>query len=73
MIKEFLKIFWRAGVKEIKPPMRQVMTQDEFSKKNLIGEEEEYQDMNTLIDDFGKVQEQEDIYSIYNKLPTNNS
>ena len=53
--------------------MRQVMTQDEFSKKNLIGEEEEYQDMNTLIDDFGKVQEQEDIDSIYNKLTKNNS
>tara|TARA_B100001079_G_C15947195_1_gene313272 strand:- start:31 stop:252 length:222 start_codon:yes stop_codon:yes gene_type:complete len=72
LIKEILKLFWRAGVKEIKPPMRQIMTEDEFSKKTLIGEDEEYQDMSKMVDDFGKAQKQEDIDSIYNTLKNNN-
>ena len=45
MIKKLLKLFWRAGVDEIKPPMRQLMTEDEFSKNSLISDEGDYDDM----------------------------
>ena len=38
MIKKLLNLIWRGGVEEIKPPMRQVMSEDEFSKKSLISE-----------------------------------
>ena len=40
MIKKLLKLFWRAGVEEIKPPIRHLMSQDEFTKRALIGDEE---------------------------------
>ena len=50
MIKKLLKLFWRAGVDEIKPPMRQLMTEDEFSKNSLISDEGDYDDMSQLID-----------------------
>ena len=52
--------------------MRQIMTEDEFSKKTLIGEDEEYQDMSKMVDDFGKAQKLEDIDSIYETLKNNN-
>ena len=42
MIKKLLRLFWRAGVEEIKPPMRQLMSEDVFSKRSLIGDEVEY-------------------------------
>ena len=51
MIKKLLKLFWRAGVDEVKPPMRQLMTEDEFSKRSLIGDEGDYDDM--LVDENG--------------------
>ena len=59
MIKKLLKLFWRAGVDEVKPPMRQLMTEDEFSKRSLIGDEGDYDDMSELIDEFGESLEEE--------------
>ena len=68
MIKKLLKLFWRAGIEEIKPPKRQLMSEDEFSKKSLIGDEQEYQDMSHLIDEFGENLEEEEVDSVFNNL-----
>ena len=68
MIKRVLKLFWRGGVEESKPPLRQVLVEDEFSKKSLIGEDEEYKDMSDLVENFGEEQKQEEIDSIFNTL-----
>ena len=71
MIKKLLKLFWRAGVEEIKPPMRQLMSEDEFSKRSLIGDEEEYDDMSQLINEFGEGLEEEEVDSVFNTLKEN--
>ena len=71
MIKKLLKLFWRAGVEEIKPPMRQLMIEDEFSKNSLIGDEEEYDDMSQLINEFGNSLEEEEVNSVFNNLQKN--
>ena len=71
MIKKLLKLFWRAGVDEIKPPMRQLMTEDEFSKNSLISDEGDYDDMSQLIDKFGKSLEEEEVDSVFNTLKEN--
>ena len=71
MIKKLLKLFWRAGVDEIKPPMRQLMTEDEFSKRSLIGDEGEYDDMSELIDEFGESLEEEEVNSVFDNLKEN--
>ena len=71
MIKKLLKLFWRAGVDEVKPPMRQLMTEDEFSKRSLIGDEEEYDDMSQLINEFGEGLEEEEVDSVFNNLKKN--
>ena len=71
MIKKLLKLFWRAGVEEIKPPMRQLMTEDEFSKRSLIGDEQEYDNMSQLIDEFGENLEEEEVDSVFNNLRGN--
>ena len=71
MIKKLLKLFWRAGVEEIKPPMRQLMSEDEFSKRSLIGDEEEYDDMSQLINEFGEDLEEEEVDSVFNTLKEN--
>ena len=70
MIKKLLKLFWRAGVEEIKPPMRQLMSEDEFSKRSLIGDEEEYDDMSQLINEFGEGLEEE-VDSVFDNLKKN--
>ena len=56
MIKRLLRLFWRGGVEEIKPPLRQLHIEDEFSKKDLIGEEDQYKDMSEMVEEFGKDQ-----------------
>ena len=71
MIKKLLKLFWRAGVDEIKPPLRQLMTEDEFSKNSLISDEGDYDDMSQLIDDFGKNLEEEEVDSVFDNLKEN--
>ena len=71
MIKKLLKLFWRAGVDEIKPPMRQLMTEDEFSKNSLIGDEGDYDDMSELIDEFGESLEEEEVNSVFDNLKEN--
>ena len=71
MIKKLLKLFWRAGVDEIKPPMRQLMSEDEFSKRSLIGDEEEYDDMSQLINEFGEGLEEEEVDSVFDNLKEN--
>ena len=71
MIKKLLKLFWRAGVDEVKPPMRQLMTEDEFSKRSLIGDEEEYDDMSKLINEFGESLEEEEVDSVFDNLKEN--
>ena len=71
MIKKLLKLFWRAGVDEVKPPMRQLMTGDEFSKRSLIGDEGDYTDMSQLIDEFGESLEEEEVNSVFNNLKEN--
>ncbi len=71
MIKKLLKLFWRAGVEEIKPSMRQLMSEDEFSKRSLIGDEQEYDDMSKLIDEFGESLEEEEVDSVFNNLKGN--
>ena len=68
MIKKLLKLFWRAGVEEIEPPMRQLMSEDEFSKRSLIGGEEEYDDMSQLINEFGEGLEEEEVDSVFDNL-----
>ena len=71
MIKKLLKLFWRAGVDEIKPPMRQLMTEDEFSKNSLISDEGDYDDMSQLINEFGEGLEEEEVDSVFNNLKGN--
>tara|TARA_B100001027_G_C16047013_1_gene232468 strand:- start:135 stop:359 length:225 start_codon:yes stop_codon:yes gene_type:complete len=71
MIKKLLKLFWRAGVEEIKPPMRQPMSEDEFSKRSLLGDEEEYDDMSQLINEFGESLEEEEVDSVFDNLKEN--
>ena len=71
MIKKLLKLFWRAGVEEIKPPMRQLMSEDEFSKRSLIGDEVEYDDMSQLINEFGEGLEEEEVDSVFDNLKEN--
>ena len=71
MIKKLLNLFWRGGVEEIKPPMRQSMHEDEFSKKSLIGEEAEYTDMANMVEEFGSDLEQNDLNSIFDTLKKN--
>ena len=71
MIKKLLKLFWRAGVDEIKPPMRQLMTEDEFSKNSLIGDEGDYDDMSQLINEFGNSLEEEEVNSVFDNLKEN--
>ena len=66
-----LKLFWRAGVDEVKPPMRQLMTGDEFSKRSLIGDEGDYDDMSQLIDEFGESLEEEEVNSVFDNLKEN--
>ena len=66
-----LKLFWRAGVDEVKPPMRQLMTGDEFSKRSLIGGEGDYDDMSQLIDEFGESLEEEEVNSVFDNLKEN--
>ncbi|GIR88059.1 MAG: hypothetical protein CM15mP86_15180 [Gammaproteobacteria bacterium] len=60
MLKKLVNLIWRGGVQEFKEPKHQLMTEDEFSKKSLIGEEEEYDDMSNLIEQFGENQEFEE-------------
>ena len=71
MLKKLLKLFWRAGVDEVKPPMRQLMTEDEFSKRSLIGDEGDYDDMSELIDEFGESLEEEEVNSVFDNLKEN--
>ena len=71
MIKTLLKVFWRAGVEEIKPPMRQLMSEDEFSKRSLIGDEEEYDDMSQLINEFGEGLEEKEVELVFDNLKEN--
>ena len=71
MIKKLLKLFWRAGVDEVRPPMRQLMTEDEFSKRSLIGDEADYDDMSQLIDVFGESLEEEEVNSVFDNLKEN--
>ena len=71
MIKKLLKLFWSAGVEEIKPPMRQLMSEDEFSKRSLIGDEGDYDDMSELIDEFGESLEEEEVNSVFDNLKEN--
>ena len=49
MLKKLVNLIWRGGVQEFKEPKRQLMSEDEFSKKSLIGEEEEYNDMSNFL------------------------
>ena len=71
MIKKLFKLFWRAGVDEVKPPMRQLMTEDEFSKRSLIGDQGDYDDMSQLIDEFGESLEEEEVNSVFDNLKEN--
>ena len=71
MIKKLLKLFWRAGVEEIKPPMRQPMSEDEFSKRSLIGDEGDYDDMSQLINEFGESIQEEEVDSVFDNLKEN--
>ena len=71
MIKKLLKLFWRAGVDEVKPPMRQLMTEDEFSKRSLIGDEGDYDDMSQLVNEFGESLEEEEVNSVFDNLKEN--
>mgnify|MGYP006234157497 FL=1 len=71
MIKKLLKLFWRAGVDEVKPPMRQLMTEDEFSKRSLISDEGDYDDMSQLIDECGESLEEEEVNSVFDNLKEN--
>ena len=58
-------------MEEIKPPMRQPMSEDELSKRSLIGSEQEYDDMSQLIDEFGEKLEEKEVDSIFNNLKEN--
>ena len=63
-----MNLIWRAGVQEFKEPKYQLMSEDEFSKKSLIGEEEEYNDMSNLIEQFGENQELEEVDDVFESL-----
>ena len=63
-----MNLIWRGGVQEFKEPKRQLMSEDEFSKKSLIGEEEEYDDMFNLIEQFGENQELEEVDDVFESL-----
>ena len=71
MIKKLLKLFWRAGVDELRPPMRQLMTEDEFSKRSLIGDEGDYDDLSQLVNEFGESLEEEEVNSVFDNLKEN--
>tara|TARA_B100001248_G_scaffold19613_1_gene12983 strand:+ start:429 stop:653 length:225 start_codon:yes stop_codon:yes gene_type:complete len=71
VIKKLLKLFWRAGVDEVKPPMRQLMTEDEFSKRSLISDEGDYDDMSQLVNEFGESLEEEEVNSVFDNLKEN--
>ena len=47
------------------------MTEDEFSKNSLIGDEEEYDDMSQLINEFGEGLEEEEVDSVFDNLKKN--
>ena len=68
MLKKLVNLIWRGGVQEFKEPRHQLMTEDEFSKKSLIGEEEEYNDMSNLIEQFGENQEFEEVNEVFESL-----
>ena len=68
MLKKLVNLIWRGGVQEFKEPKHQLMTEDEFSKKSLIGEEEEYNDMSNLIEQFGENQEFEEVIEVFESL-----
>ena len=68
MLKKLVNLIWRGGVQEFKEPKHQLMTEDEFSKKSLIGEEEEYNDMYNLIEQFGENQEFEEVNEVFESL-----
>ena len=68
MLKKLVNLIWRGGVQEFKEPKRQLMSEDEFSKKSLIGEEEEYDDMSNLIEQFGVNQELEEVDDVFESL-----
>ena len=68
MLKKLVNLIWRGGVQEFKEPKHQLMTEDEFSKKSLIGEEEEYDDMSDLIKQFGENQELEEVNEVFESL-----
>ena len=68
MLKKLVNLIWRGGVQEFKEPKHQLMTEDEFSKKSLIGEEEEYDDMSNLIEQFGENQEFEEVNEVFESL-----
>ncbi len=68
MIKRLLRLFWRGGVEEIKPPLRQLHIEDEFSKKDLIGEEDQYKDMSEMVEEFGKDQKKQEIDTIFQTM-----
>ena len=63
-----MNLIWRAGVQEFKEPKHQLMSKDEFNKKSLIGEEEEYDDMSNLIEQFGENQELEEVNEVFESL-----
>ena len=66
-----LKLFWKAGVEEIKPPMRQRMSDDEFSKRSLIGDKRDYDDMSQLINEFGESLKEKEVDSVFDNLKEN--
>ena len=68
MIKRLLRLFWRGGVEEIKPPLRQLHIEDEFSKKDLIGEEDQYKDMSKMVEEFGHEQTKQEIDTIFQAM-----
>ena len=68
MLKKLVNLIWRGGVQEFKEPKHQLMSEDEFSKKSFIGEEEEYDDMSNLIEQFGENQEFEEVNEVFESL-----
>ena len=68
MLKKLMNLIWRGGVQEFKEPKHQLMSEDEFIKKSLIGEEEEYDDMSNLIEQFGENQELEEVEDVFESL-----
>ena len=68
MIKRLLNLL-KKGKKAPKPAIRNVMVNDEFSKKTLIGEDEEFKDMSDLAESFAenKEGEIEAVFELLNK------